>query len=105
MKTTPPNPEDPKLGALLRESRAAPVLPPRFHEGVWRRIEQGESRDVRATWLDSLVAFAVRPKLAWAVAAVMLVAGAALGAREGVHAARQDAQERYLAAVAPDALR
>ena len=33
------NPDDARLGALLRRSRPSPSLPPRFQESVWRRIE------------------------------------------------------------------
>ncbi len=102
------NPEDAKLGALLRESRGALPLPPRFKESVWRRIEDAEA-PTRATgnlaWLDALAALVLRPRFALAAAAVLIVAGATLGVREGNQMAHQDAQARYLAAVAPNSLR
>lgn len=101
------NPEDAKLGALLRESRTAPALPPRFQERVWRRIEEAGA-PVKSTggiaWLDALAALVLRPRLALATAAVLMVAGALLGVREGSQMAKQDAQARYLAAVAPNSL-
>jgi hypothetical protein len=100
-------PEDVKLRTLLRDSREAPALPPRFREGVWSRIEQ-EERSARREgpgWLDALAALLMRPRAALAGVAILLVAGAVLGAREGAHAARQDAQSQYLAAVAPNSLR
>jgi hypothetical protein len=99
---------DVKLGALLRESRVSPALPPRFPEGVWRRIEEADA-PVKSTagiaWLDALVTLMLRPRLALATATVLIVAGALLGVRDGSQMAHQDAQARYLAAVAPHSLR
>ena len=99
---------DAKLGTLLRAVRVSPVLPPRFQEGVWRRIEEADAPAPAAggiAWLDALAALVLRPRLALAVAAVLMVAGALLGVRDGSQMARQDAQARYLAAVAPHSLR
>jgi hypothetical protein len=99
---------DARLGALLRESRVSPALPPRFREGVWRRIEEAEVPAPATggiTWLDALTALVLRPRFALAAAAVLIVAGATLGVREGSQMAKQDAQARYLAAVAPNSLR
>ena len=107
MNTNNPNPDEAKLGSLLRESRLAPPLPPRFEEKVWRRIadaESGKSADA-PTWLDALAALLLRPRLALAAVAVLVIAGALSGAREGNQLARLDAQVRYLAAVAPNPLR
>jgi hypothetical protein len=99
---------DAKLGALLRESRVSPTLPPRFQEGVWRRIEEAAA-PVKATgditWLDALVTLVLRPRFALATATVLMVAGALLGVRDGNQMAHQDAQARYLAVVAPNSLR
>jgi hypothetical protein len=99
---------DARLGALLRESRVSPALPPRFQEGVWRRIEEAAA-PVKVTggitWLDALATLVLRPRFALATATVLIVAGALLGVREGSQAARQDAQARYLAVVAPNSLR
>ena len=95
---------DAKLGALLREARVAPKLPPRFQEGVWRRIEEAEApaKFNGIAWLDALAALVLRPRLALATAAVLVVAGATFGVHEGSQMAKQDAQARYLAAVAPN---
>jgi hypothetical protein len=99
---------DAKLSTLLRASRVAPTLPPRFQEGVWRRIEEAAA-PVKVTggiaWLDALAALVLRPRFALATAAVLIVAGAMLGMREGNQMAKQDAQARYLAVVAPNSLR
>ena len=99
---------DARLGALLRESRVAPALPPRFQEGVWRRIEEAAA-PVKATggvaWLVAMATLVLRPRFALATATVLIVAGALLGVRNGSQMAHQDAQARYLAAVAPNSLR
>ena len=107
MNETNFNPEDAKLRDLLRRSRAAPALPPRFQEGVWRRIGSAEVAKgaARRNWLDSLVQWVLRPKLALAGVAVLMLAGGLMGVREGAQSARHDAQARYLAAVAPSLLR
>ena len=108
MKELNSNPEDGKLGSLLREARATPSLPPRFQENVWRRIESAQAGNIRlgdSTWLDALVGLVLRPRLALAVAAVLVLTGVGLGWRQGEQLARHDARERYLAAVAPNSLR
>lgn len=105
MKPETSNPLDARLSALLHESRATPSLPPRFQENVWRRIEDAEAPAVTMTWFDALIARVLRPRFALATAAALLVVGAFLGAQNGSHVARQDAQVRYLAAVAPNSLR
>jgi hypothetical protein len=103
-----PGASDAKLGALLRESRVSPALPPRFQEGVWRRIEEVSAPAKvtgGVTWLDALVTLVLRPRFALATATVLIVAGALLGVRNGSQMANHDAQARYLAAVAPNSLR
>ena len=102
------NPSDTKLGALLRESRISPALPPHFQEGVWRRIEEASAPAKvtgGVTWLDALATLVLRPRLALATAAALMLAGALLGVRDGNQMAHQDAQARYLAVVAPNSLR
>ena len=96
---------DTKLRALLQSARVAPPLPPRFQENVWRRIEDAEAPAKSATWLDAVAAVILRPRFAYATMAALILAGVLLGAREGNQIARQDAQARYLAMVAPNALR
>jgi hypothetical protein len=108
MKPTDLEPDDLRLGALLRESRAAPPLPPRFPEGVWRRIEDAEAPGAAAagaTWMDLVVAWVLRPRLAFAFATVLMLAGALAGMYAGNQLARKDAAARYVTTVAPDPLR
>ena len=99
------NPEDAKLGALLRESRSAPALPPRFQENVWRRIEDAEAPAKAESWIEALAAMILRPRYAYAVAAVLLAVGVLAGTWEGRQAVRHDAQMNYLASVAPQSAR
>ncbi|HEY5043244.1 MAG TPA: hypothetical protein VIK53_14725 [Verrucomicrobiae bacterium] len=99
------HPDDPQISALLREARVSPALPPRFQQNVWRRIENAEAPARSASWLDALAAWVLRPRLAFATAAVLLFAGILLGVREGSQSARHEAQARYLAEVAPATLR
>ena len=107
MKTSKLEPEDARLSALLRESRESPSLPPHFRENVWRRIEHGEKPDSLLggfAWLEGLAARLLRPRFALACLSALLVAGALLGVAQGANLAKQEAQARYLAAVAPNPL-
>lgn len=107
MNTNNSNPEDSKLRSLLRESRPAPSLPPRFQENVWRRIADAETVETSGApaWLESLVSLVLRPKLAFASLALLVLAGAAVGMRKGNEVARHEAQVRYVASVAPNPVR
>jgi hypothetical protein len=99
------NTDDAKLRELLQASRVSPSLPPRFQENVWRRIENAEAPAKSESWLDALGALVLRPRFAYATVTALVLAGALLGAHEGKQTARQDAQARYLAMVAPISLR
>lgn len=107
MKTNPPHPDDAKLSSLLRQSRVSPSLPPRFQENVWRRLadaEAGKTADPMG-WLEAVLAFVLRPRLALAAVAALIVTGAVIGVHDGSRLAHHDAQARYLASVAPNSLR
>jgi hypothetical protein len=100
--------DDEKLGGLLGEARSTPSLPPRFQENVWRRIESAERRQALApkiAWPDVITAWVLRPRLAFALAAMLVLAGIGLGWSSGEQLSRQDAQARYVAAVAPNSAR
>ena len=105
MKENQLHPDDAKVSALLRQSRAAPSLPPRFQQNVWRRIEDAEAPVRPASWLDALAALILRPRFALAAATALVLAGVFMGALDGRHEARHDAQVNYLASVAPHSLR
>ena len=107
MKDQIPAPDEASLSELLRANRPMAELPPRFQERVWRRIERGDESQTtpaRANWLDALAAWILRPQLAFALAAVLVLMGVGLGWNSGERLARGEAQARYVAAVAPNAL-
>ena len=93
-----------ELGALLREARVSPALPPRFQENVWHRIENAEAPVKPASWLDTLADWILRPRLAIAATAALVLAGVLMGTVEGAQTARHAAQARYVASVAPNSL-
>jgi hypothetical protein len=107
MNDSRPSSEEAKLQELLRSARPTAELPPRFQENVWRRIEHAAPSHTRtsAGWLDALAAWVLRPQLAFAVAAVIVLAGAGLGWNSGERLAHNEAQARYVSAVAPSLLR
>ncbi len=98
------DPNDPRLSALLRAARGTPSLPPRFQDNVWRRIESAEAPAKSGSWLDALAALVLRPRFAIIATLLLVSAGGWWGAHTGVQTARQEAQARYLAAVAPNYL-
>ena len=107
MNGTRPDAEDRELSAQLRSARPTPARPPGFGERVWRRIEATSdlaAPAVPSNWLETLAALILRPRVAFAAVAVLVVAGALLGARGGGDFAHKDAQIRYVAAVVPHAL-
>lgn len=99
------NPTDAKLSALIREARFSHVLPPRFQEGVWRRIEESDVPVAKDSWANRLASWALRPRFALSVAVVLICAGSLVGAAQGRRDARHQAQDRYIAEVAPNSLR
>jgi hypothetical protein len=82
MKTEQPDNHDDALRNVLKEWHPAAVLPPRFQENVWQRIEHAEGQAAPSVW------FAVRhwigtrlprPAMAAAYVAILLVVGATAG--------------------------
>jgi hypothetical protein len=105
MKNEDTNPNDAKLGALLRESRPAPSLRPHFQQGVWRRIEDAEAPASAPGWLEALASFILKPRFAFGFALVLIAAGSLFGVLQGQRNLHDSAQARYLASVAPNSLR
>lgn len=101
MNTSPGPSSDPELSNLLRSAHPAPSLPPRFQEGVWRRLEQSEGPSPTAAWFGRWVAGLFRPAYASLGLAAVLLAGAWTGSRGAEAQSRQTEQARYLAAVSP----
>ena len=100
---------DSRLRALLRESPPAPPLPPRFRESVWRRIGHGEAPAPAipspVAWVERWADRLLLPRFALAFLALLLVAGTLTGVLTSAGTAKQQAEERYLSAVAPNLLR
>lgn len=102
---SPNSPDDAALRALLKSSRPAPTLPPRFEEQVWRRIEAAAApQEAAPRWLTALAGWFLQPRLAVAAAILVIAAGAGLGRATAQQQSLQTAQARYLAAVAPNSL-
>jgi hypothetical protein len=108
MKNSIPE-NDEKLSRLLRESKADAPLPPRFQEGVWRRIESSASARVRqVSWGDMfahwLGAILPRPAMATAYIAVLLTIGITVGwaqAQQTNARVKADLSERYVSVLDP----
>lgn len=106
MKGPEPEQKDAQLSALLQVWRAETALPPRFAEGVWRRIESGETVST-SLWqlLTASVqrAFA-RPAVALVYCTVLIAAGLGLGFKQAhMQSAQADAQleNQYVQAISP----
>jgi len=104
-----PEPTQDPLRDLLRETRAKPPLASNFQDAVWRRIERAQS-PVASTpspihWLERWVEVLLVPRFALAGLALMLVAGGFTGLATSSGVAREQAQARYLSAVAPNTIR
>ena len=93
-------PEDARLGALAREGRLSPGLPPGFQNAVWWRIEQTETAP-KPHWLDALAGWLFQPRFAAASLAVAMLLGIASGVSTNAHVERLNAQARYVASVDP----
>ena len=102
-------PNDEPLRSLLRSARPAPALPPRFQEGVWRRLERAEAPAAEAaapfSWPEKWIDRLLWPRFAIASLALLLLAGGLTGVIANASTEKQRAQERYLSAVAPNTLR
>ena len=107
-----PEPERPDpLRKVLREWRVTEPLPPRFQEGVWRRIQQADAGATAAatttdwTMFKAWLAMAMpRPALAVAYLSVLLIAGIAGGywqARQRTAHVDTELGTRYIQSVDP----
>jgi hypothetical protein len=108
MKNTEPGNDD-KLSNLLRESKSDISLPPRFQEGVWRKIESESAArakrpsvsEVIAHWVGALLP---RPAMATAYIAVLLTVGITVGwaqAQQTNARAKADLSDRYVSVLDP----
>lgn len=97
------------LRELLSQSKAHPPLASNFQEAVWRRIERSEvPATVPATaggWLERWLERLLLPRVALASLAFLLILGGITGVVTTSNGAREQAQARYLSAVAPNTIR
>lgn len=106
MKTDPGNHDD-DLRKLLKEWRTDTALPPRFQEGVWRRIEQAQpslSPSIWAVVTHWIGAMLPRPALAASYMAVLLVVGVTAGwaqARQDTARVKDELGQRYVRVLDP----
>lgn len=103
--------QDP-LRDLLRESRPQPPLVSNFQDEVWRRIERSKSpeaallpRSTPSMWLERWIEMLLLPRFALGGLAFLLVIGGITGLATSTSASREQAQARYLSAVAPNTIR
>lgn len=104
MSAQPTPRPDPELSRLLRDWDVPDELPPRFNEGVWRRLESSSALRPDSTLLSRWRAWWHRPGMAWAYVAILLAAGASAGAWQGRVTALQvidQLQGRYVLSVDP----
>lgn len=95
---------DEGLDAQVRAARPQVALPPGFAQGVWRRVEQAElAAQVGTAWprLEHLADLLIRPRLAMAGMAALILVSASAGLVTGTTAARHEALARYVATVVP----
>ena len=101
--------DDARLSTLLRECKIVATLPPRFQEGVWRRIARHEEqpsalsslRTGFARWINTMLP---RPALAVSYVAALLVIGVSVGwaqARQEKARVSDEMSLRYVQSVDP----
>jgi len=108
MNTNRPD-DDAPLNALLQEWKVKPSLPPRFDDGVWRRIERADHTTAAslplttmfANWIATMLP---RPAPAMAYVMVLLAIGAGMGWRQAQQESARITSKlsaRYVRAVDP----
>src|SRR5262249_26324229 len=94
-----PNDPDRALNQVLREWKVDSSLPPRFDEGVWKKIERADSIRTATVWNLVQIRIAelfARPALALCYVALLLVVGLAAGFWQG-RVGSQRAAEKFSA--------
>lgn len=109
MKSERPSEDYESLRMLMREWTVTTPLPPRFQEGVWRRIERAQATEpvtpsmwaALIHWIDTVLP---RPALASAYVAVLLAIGVTAGwaqARQETARIRDELGQRYVRVLDP----
>ena len=103
-----PESENPEpLRRVIREWKVAEPLPPRFQDGVWRRIEQAQTRQAASAWAvvaNWIATVLPRPALAASYVAVLLTIGLTAGwaqARQEKARVSNEMSLRYVQSVDP----
>jgi hypothetical protein len=105
MKTT--NPQNDAVSKMLHTWKTTASLPPQFRDGVWRRIEQEETKSYftvvagLSAWIESVLP---RRKITLCYVTILLLVGMTSGlwaARGGSHRMNADFSSRYLQSVDP----
>jgi hypothetical protein len=104
MKETPSESEGP-VRKLLHDWKVTTPLPPRFSEGVWRRIERAQARpspiDALRAWLADVMP---RPAVALSYITILLMIGIVTGqwqARVKAGQLHSELSQRYVQTVDP----
>src|SRR5206468_10499230 len=105
-----PGDQEEALRKVLKEWHVGAALPPRFQEGVWRRIEQAERAPapiapsvwaVIAHWIGTVLP---RPALAASYVAILLAIGVTAGWAQGhqqTARVKDELSERYVRVLDP----
>ena len=103
-----PESENPEpLRRVIREWKVAEPLPPHFQEGVWRRIEQAQTRHPVSAWAavaNWIATVLPRPALAASYVAVLLAIGVTAGwaqARQETARVHDELGQRYVRVLDP----
>ena len=103
-----PESENPEpLRRVMREWKVTEPLPPRFQDGVWRRIEQAQTRQAVSPWAvvaNWIATVLPRPALAASYVAVLLTIGVTAGwaqARQKTARVHDELGQRYVRVLDP----
>jgi hypothetical protein len=99
MKPEIPHEGDPALSQALRTWKTDAPLPPRFSEGVWKKIERADGAGAATLWTmvqNRIAEVFARPSLAVAYVTLLLLFGLAAGYWQGRIGSRQ-AEEKLSA--------
>jgi len=107
MKTDEPGNHDEALSKVLKEWRTDASLPPRFQEGVWRRIERAQAPAAPSVWATIahwIGTVLPRPALAASYVAILLAIGVTVGWAQGhqqTARVKDELSERYVRMLDP----
>ena len=107
MKTNEQGNHDEALRKVLKEWRTDASLPPRFQEGVWRRIERAQAPAAPSVWatIAHWIGMVLpRPALAASYVAILLAIGVTVGWAQGhqqTARVKDELSQRYVRVLDP----